>query len=305
MLNVAIENQNGWNYSAPAPHKTGAGRGNPKSFTAHNRAQAVFLCVKHSHIRIMVGRAGQPQGWPGSVMTGISTPVRLTTLMVVENLGGELIKFIAEAAIMATILTLSHPDVTIENGRAVTTSVAIAEFFGKRHERVLDKIRNLDCSAKFTEHNFVSSEYTDSTGRKLPMYQITKNGFVFLVMGFTGKKAAAFKEAYIAEFDRMEAELRQNNAPSPDKMIHGDGRTLVIRLDEHGNIKFTETVPDGAMVCTLDTFRFYLDIGVLLSNREFTEDAIKMRKYEPYLLNDNSILSRIALLELGIIGEQQ
>ena len=151
MLNVAIENQNGWNYSAPAPHKTGAGRGNPKSFTAHNRAQAVFLCVKHSHIRIMVGRAGQPQGWPGSVMTGISTPVRLTTLMVVENLGGELIKFIAEAAIMATILTLSHPDVTIENGRAVTTSVAIAEFFGKRHERVLDKIRNLDCSAKFTE----------------------------------------------------------------------------------------------------------------------------------------------------------
>ncbi|ENV3081121.1 cell division inhibition protein DicB, partial [Escherichia coli] len=28
-------------------------------------------------------------------------------------------------------------------------------------------------------------------------------------------------------------------------------------------------------------------------------------KYEPYLLNDNSILSRIALLELGIFGEQQ
>ncbi|EAB9762414.1 cell division inhibition protein DicB, partial [Escherichia coli] len=39
--------------------------------------------------------------------------------------------------------------------------------------------------------------------------------------------------------------------------------------------------------------------------REFTEDAINMRKYEPYLLNDNSILSRIALLELGIFGERQ
>ncbi len=36
---------------------------------------------------------------------------------------------------------------------------------------------------------------------------MTKDGFVFLVMGFTGKKAAAFKEAYIAEFNRMEAEL--------------------------------------------------------------------------------------------------
>nr|EIG8944741.1 hypothetical protein [Escherichia coli] len=38
------------------------------------------------------------------------------------------------------------------------------------------------------------------------------------------------------------------------------------------------------------------NIGILLSNREFTEDAIRMRKYEPYLLNDNSILSRIALI---------
>lgn len=38
MLNVAIENQNGWNYSAPAPYKTGAGRGNPMMITAHNRA---------------------------------------------------------------------------------------------------------------------------------------------------------------------------------------------------------------------------------------------------------------------------
>lgn len=258
MLNVAIENQNGGNYSVPAPHKTGAGIATPKSFTAHNRAQAVFLCVKHSHIQIMVGRAGQPQGWPGSVMTGCSNPVRLTPHEIATS-GGELIKFIAEAAIMATILTLSHPCVTVENGRAVTTSVAIAEFFRKMHKDVLKKIDNLECSEKFSERNFAPAEYLDEQGKKRPMYQITKNGFIFLVMGFTGKKAAAFKEAYIAEFDRMEAELRQNNAPSPDKMIHGDGRTLVIRLDEHGNIKFTETVPDGAMVCTLDTFRFYLE----------------------------------------------
>ncbi|EJM7337542.1 Rha family transcriptional regulator, partial [Escherichia coli] len=190
----------------------GAGRGNPMMINAHNRAQAVFLCVKHSHIQIMVGRAGQLQGWPAPLVTGISTPVRLTTFMVVENLGGELFKLINEAAIMATTLTLSHPDVTIENGRAVTTSVAVAEFFHKLHKNVIQKIEALECSDEFTELNFQPSEYTDTTGRKLPMYQITKNGFVFLVMGFTGKKAAAFKEAYIAEFDRMEKELRQNNA---------------------------------------------------------------------------------------------
>ncbi len=258
MLNVAIENQNGWNYSSPAPHKTGAGICTPMFIMAHNRAQAVFLCVMHSHIQIMVGCAGQPQGWPGSMMTGSANPVRLTTHEICTS-GGELMKFIMEAAIMATIPTLSHPDVTIENGRAVTTSVAIAEFFGKRHDNVIQKIKLLDCSAEFTALNFKVSEYTDSTGRKLPMYQITKNGFVFLVMGFTGKKAAAFKEAYIAEFDRMEAELHQNHTSPTDKIIPGDGRTLVVRFDEHGNIKSVEPVPCNARICTTERFRFYLE----------------------------------------------
>ncbi|WP_097680439.1 Rha family phage regulatory protein, partial [Escherichia coli] len=203
MLNVAIENQYGWNYSAPAPHKTGAGRGNPKVTRAHNRAEAVFLCVMHSHIQIMVGRAGQLQGWPGSRVTGISTPVRLATLMVVESLGGELINLTLEDAIMATTLTLSHPDVTIENGRAVTTSIAIAEFFGKQHHHVVQKIEALECSERFLTSNFSRVKF-EHRGNTYNAYQITKNGFVFLVMGFTGKKAAAFKEAYIAEFDRME-----------------------------------------------------------------------------------------------------
>ncbi|EMG9444223.1 Rha family transcriptional regulator, partial [Escherichia coli] len=232
MLNVAIENQNGWNYSAPAPHKTGAGRGNPNVTRAHSRAEAVFLCVMHSSIQIMVGCAGQSQDWPGSRVTGISTPVRLTTLMVVENLGGELINLSLEDAIMATIPALSHPDVTIENGRAVTTSIAIAEFFGKRHDNVLRALANTECSPEFNALNFEDVTYTDAKGEKRPMYQITKNGFVFLVMGFTGKKAAAFKEAYIAEFDRMEAELHQNHTSSTDKIIPGDGRTLVVHFDE-------------------------------------------------------------------------
>ncbi len=267
MLNVAIENQNGWNYSAPAPHKTGAGICTPMITRAHNRAKAVFLCVKRSHIQIMVGRMGPFSGGPDSLVTGSANPVRLTTHEICTS-GGEFTNLSLEAAIMATIPTLSHPDVTIENGRAVTTSVAIAEFFGKRHDNVLRAIANIECSEKFNALNFEDVTYTDAKGEKRPMYQITKNGFVFLVMGFTGKKAAAFKEAYIAEFDRMEEELSQNNTPPTDKIIPGDGRTLVVRFDEHGNIKFTETVPDGAMVCTLDTFQFYLEKqGWTLVNR--------------------------------------
>ena len=279
MLDVAIENQNGWNYSAPAPHKTGAGICTPMITRAHNRAKAVFLCVKRSHIQIMVGRMGPFSGGPDSLVTGSANPVRLTTHEICTS-GGEFTNLSLEAAIMATIPTLSHPDVTIENGRAVTTSVAVAEFFRKLHKNVIQKIEALECSSEFTELNFKPSEYTDSTGRKLPMYQITKNGFVFLVMGFTGKKAAAFKEAYIAEFDRMEAELRQNNTTPTNKIIPGDGRTLVVSFDKIGNVEFTETVPDGALVCTLDTFRLYLEKqGWTLVNRS----AIKNMTVEQLL----------------------
>ena len=279
MLDVAIENQNGWNYSAPAPHKTGAGICTPMITRAHNRAKAVFLCVKRSHIQIIVGRMGPFSGGPDSLVTGSANPVRLTTHEICTS-GGEFTNLSLEAAIMATIPTLSHPDVTIENGRAVTTSVAVAEFFRKLHKNVIQKIEALECSSEFTELNFKPSEYTDSTGRKLPMYQITKNGFVFLVMGFTGKKAAAFKEAYIAEFDRMEAELRQNNTTPTNKIIPGDGRTLVVRFDKFGNVEFTETVPDGALVCTLDTFRLYLEKqGWTLVNRS----AIKNMTVEQLL----------------------
>lgn len=102
-------------YTVSAPHKTGAGCRNPESITAHNRAFAVFLCVKHCHIRIMVGRAGQPQGWPVSVVAGIPTPVRLTTNQTVGSLGGELSKLTIEAAIMATIPTLDHPEFSRED----------------------------------------------------------------------------------------------------------------------------------------------------------------------------------------------
>lgn len=89
----------------------------------------------------------------------------------------------------------------------LTTSLNVAEIFGKQHAHVLRDIKTLDCSKEFTESNFGLSEYTDPTGRKLPYYTMTRDGFTFLVMGYRGKKAAAFKEAYIKAFNQMEKEL--------------------------------------------------------------------------------------------------
>lgn len=162
----------------------------------------------------MVGRAGPTSVGPGSLVTGISTPVRLTTNKVVESFGGELLKITKEAAIMATIPTLTQPEIAIVDGQAVTSSLAVANFFSKRHDDVLKKIRTLECSASFTARNFSVSDYTDCTGRKLPCYQITRDGFAFLAMGFTGKRAAQFKEAYINAFNQMEKQLSKPSVPS-------------------------------------------------------------------------------------------
>ncbi|EBB5665111.1 transcriptional regulator, partial [Salmonella enterica subsp. enterica] len=69
---------------------------------------------------------------------------------------------------MAATLALSHPEVTIENGRAVTTSVAVAEYFRKLHKNVIQKIETLECSPEFNRLNFKPVDYTDAKGEKRP-----------------------------------------------------------------------------------------------------------------------------------------
>lgn len=101
--------------------------------------------------------------------------------------------------------------VAVENEHAVTTSLRVAEVFGKQHKNVVRDIKSLDCSEEFRELNFEPSKIDYQNGnikKQLPMYYITRDGFMFLVMGFTGKTAAKWKEAYIKAFNEMEAKIR-------------------------------------------------------------------------------------------------
>jgi len=110
------------------------------------------------------------------------------------------------------------PSVQISNDQIVTTSTDIAKCFGKRHDNILRKIESLDCSAEFNALNFELVEYEDGKGELRPMYRITKDGFVYLAMGFTGAKAAQFKEAYINAFNQMEKQLNeQKHLPAPSE----------------------------------------------------------------------------------------
>lgn len=98
-----------------------------------------------------------------------------------------------------------------EKAEAVTTSMNVAEVFGKQHKHVLRDIKELDCSDEFRKSNFGQlfniRELPNGGSKKEPYYTMTRDGFTFLVMGYRGKKAAQFKEAYIKAFNRMEKEL--------------------------------------------------------------------------------------------------
>ena len=111
------------------------------------------------------------------------------------------------------------PNLTIIDGSIKTTSLIVAEHFEKQHKHVLESIEKLECSDEFRSAQFSADLYLDSHGREQKCYNLTKNGFMFLVLGFTGKKAAAIREAYINEFDRMEKELAAKRIALQDSRL--------------------------------------------------------------------------------------
>jgi len=98
-----------------------------------------------------------------------------------------------------------------KGGKDITTSLIVAEIFGKSHDKVCRDIEALYCSPEFRAANFGDSSFVSLQNKVLPMYQMTKDGFSFLVMGYTGPKSGEFKEKFIAEFNKREALLRDED----------------------------------------------------------------------------------------------
>lgn len=100
--------------------------------------------------------------------------------------------------------------VTMVGEKLVTDSRRVATRFNKRHRDVLRAIRQLECSSGFRARNFAQCFEINglANGKPEPLVQMTKDGFMFLVMGFTGKAAAAVKEAFIEAFNAMADYIR-------------------------------------------------------------------------------------------------
>lgn len=96
---------------------------------------------------------------------------------------------------------------------AMVDSRFVADVFEKQHKHVLRDIEkitepNSGLSEDFVINNFKKDKYQDSTGRKLPCYLLTRDGFTVLVMGYTGEKAMRFKEKYIKCFNEMDEQIK-------------------------------------------------------------------------------------------------
>ncbi|MBF0424159.1 MAG: Rha family transcriptional regulator [Magnetococcales bacterium] len=105
--------------------------------------------------------------------------------------------------------TLSIPiHLEVSEGRPMARSTDVAERFEKRHDNVLRDIRELEVPEKWRLLNFEESSYFNEQNKEQPGYDMTRDGFTLLVMGWTGSRAMQFKIAYLEAFNRMEAELQ-------------------------------------------------------------------------------------------------
>lgn len=109
------------------------------------------------------------------------------------------------------------PVVSVTDGVVTTLSTDVAALFEKRHNDVIRSIETLTSTMSADRlRNFAQTVVTrtnPSGGAPIQSkaYRLTRDGFTFLAMGFTGAKAQAFKWMYIDAFNRMEEQLRGNN----------------------------------------------------------------------------------------------
>ena len=118
--------------------------------------------------------------------------------------------------------------VKFNNGVLTANSKEVADHFGKAHRDVLRAIANLECSDDFRGRNFALSYYLSPQNKKIKCFDITRDGFAFLGMGFTGGNAALWKEKYIEAFNKMEI----NTTSSTSLMEKINDAILIMEKDK-------------------------------------------------------------------------
>lgn len=125
-------------------------------------------------------------------------------------------------------MSLPTAIVITDQNHVFTTSLVLAEKFEKLHYNVLRDIENIlkNCPDEhFRALNFEAT-IRDVPGpknsvRQEKIYNLTRDGFSMVAMGFTGSKAFLWKIAFINAFNRMEAKLRELGDTEHEALIQG------------------------------------------------------------------------------------
>ena len=133
--------------------------------------------------------------------------------------------------------------VIMKDGKAVTTSLEVAESFDKEHKDVLKAWKNLAAQNCATKKMFVESTYVNR-GKEYPMIYMNRDGFTLLAMSFTGKKAMEFKLKYIEAFNKMEAYIRQQEVEKQLPQTPEEKIDLLLQSNSHMNERLTGVEKD-------------------------------------------------------------
>lgn len=120
----------------------------------------------------------------------------------------------------------------IVNGQPTTTSMDLAHTFGRRHQEVMDSIRNTSrwLSAPFIRGNFSPYSAVNSQGKKVDGYILSFGGFSMIALGFVGEKATKFREAYVTKFEEMRTQIENGHRlEMAHQLLLNDGEAELVR----------------------------------------------------------------------------
>jgi Rha family phage regulatory protein len=177
------------------------------------------------------------------------------------------------------------PKLVVIEGRPTASSLEVAEMFGKMHKDVLEAIRKSaeDCSEEFSQRNFTPRDYTDQRGKTQPMYNLTKNGFTMLAMGFVGKRAAAFKEAYIAQFEAMESQQIELRIDQERKLLQ---ERLQIPLPYHNDMQHAHVLKRDYGIYGQENAIFGMLIGNLMARLDGVLSETAVNEFKKSFMAD-------------------
>ncbi|WP_415717749.1 Rha family transcriptional regulator [Maridesulfovibrio sp.] len=121
-------------------------------------------------------------------------------------------------------------ELVMEKNKPMASSLVVAELFEKQHKNVLRDINELEIPDEYRQLNFEPSSYLNKQNKEQPSFNMTRDGFSLLAMGFTGHKAMEWKIKFLEAFNAMEARL--TIPPAEGKLLYKKAKPEAVRAFE-------------------------------------------------------------------------